>query len=76
MVGIVEPKYYRPIGHTVTKWEKFKMNGKNPPVDTFAGTVWYILIMAIGIIFKARLMIWIVASLCYILWRFGYLGKK
>ena len=55
-------------------------NGRACPDDWHVETAWgwYIVIMAVGIIFKARLMIWIVASLIFFLWKNGFCngGKK
>lgn len=76
IIHIIEPHYYKPEAHQVTGWEKFKMNGGPTPVDTSVGTIWYIIIMVVGTIFKARIGIWVVATIVYFLWRFGYLNKK
>ena len=76
ILEIVEPHYYRPEGRNVTAWDKFKSGGGDAPVDTFHGTLWYIVIMVVGTIFKARIGIWIVSTIIYFLWKYGYLNKK
>lgn len=73
IVEIVTPVYYQepPQVHT---------RGGPPPSegDFFVGLVWYIAIMLIGTIFKDRLMIWVVATTIFLLWKNGLLngGKK
>ena len=76
IVYISEPHYFRPEVRETTAWERFKLNGGNPPPDTSVGTVWYIVIMAVATIFKARIGIWILATIVYLLWKYGYMNKK
>lgn len=57
-------------------WDKFKANGGSKPVDTSFGTFIYIAVMVGGTIFKDRIMLWIAATVIYLLWRFGYMNKK
>ena len=77
VVMVLWPVYHNPEGTPVSPLEAIKMdNAHNAPVDTFAGTVIYILVMLIATIFKARVGIWIIASIIYFSWKFGLLGKN
>lgn len=76
IVYISQPHYFRSEVRETTAWERFKLNGGNPPPDTSVGTIWYIVIMAVATIFKARIGIWIVATIIFLLWKFGYMNKK
>ena len=73
---IIEPHYYRPTAREMNAWDKFKVSGGPKPVDTSFGTLLYIVVMVGGAIFKDRIMLWIVATIIYLLWRFGYMNKK
>lgn len=75
IVYISEPHYFRPEGREVNSLERFKLNGGNAPIDTSVGTIWYIIIMIVGTIFHARILIWIVATAIYFLWKYGYFNK-
>jgi hypothetical protein len=72
IVEIINPIYYIP--ETTTK------NNRNcpPDWDIEIGWIWYIVIMVVGTIFNARLMIWVLASAYFFLWKSGFLngGKK
>lgn len=76
IVYISEPHYFRPEAKKTTAWERFKLNGGNAPADTSVGTVWYIVIMLVATIFKARIGIWILATIVFLLWKYGYMNKK
>ena len=41
-----------------------------------AGWIWYIIIMAVGTIFKARLILWIFATAFFFLWKNGLMSNK
>lgn len=73
---IIEPHYYRPAPREMNAWDKFKVNGGPKPVDTSFGTFIYIVVMIGGAIFKDRILLWVAATLIYLLWRFGYMNKK
>ena len=49
-----------------------------PSWDVEIGWVWYIIIIAVGTIFKDRLLIWGTATAIFFLWKSGFLngGKK
>lgn len=75
IVEILEPVYadlseYLPDGS----------NNKSCPPDheVEIGWIWYILIMLFGLLFKDWLMIWVLASGIFFLWKRGFLngGKK
>ena len=70
IIEIVEPVYYTgpvPQSHN---------HSINPPEynDLFVGTVWYIVIMAVGLFFNDRWLIWIFASIYFFLWQAGIIG--
>ena len=76
IVEIIEPVYYDP---PTVECKRGITGGVCPPEDQiFVGWVWYIVIMLVGAIFKDRLMIWVVASAVFFLWKNGFLngGKK
>ena len=72
IIEIIEPVYY--------DMERATNNNHNYPSswDAEIGWIWYIIIMVVGSIFKARLMIWIFATAYFFLWKSGFLkgGKK
>ena len=77
IIHVIEPHYYAPASHEATPFEKFKASGEaTKPADVLIGWVWYILIMAVGTIFKARALIWIVATIVFFLWKYGHLKSK
>jgi hypothetical protein len=49
---------------------------KPPSWDVEVAWIWYIVIMAVAIIFKDRLMIWTFVSAVFFLWKNGFLNKK
>ena len=54
-------------------------NKELPSEDSiFIGWVWYVVIMVGAFIFKERLMIWVIATIIFFLWKRGFLngGKK
>lgn len=63
---IVEPVYVEFIS-----WQKKAINnmmdGKIHP-DIFGGAVLYILVMVVGALFYARLTIWVIATITFIIW--------
>lgn len=73
IVEIIEPVYYKELPKVYTS------NRVCPPIgDVDIGWVWYIAVMIVGVIFKDRIMIWIVATVYFFLWKNGFLngGKK
>lgn len=77
IIHVIEPHYYAPASHEATPFEKFKASGEaTKPADVSIGWVWYILIMAVGTIFKARVLIWIAATVIFFLWKYGHLNSK
>ena len=46
-----------------------------PSWDIEVGWIWYILIMAVGTIFKDRLLIWGFTTIIFFLWKKGFLKK-
>lgn len=72
IVEIINPVYYN-------QPEQIQLvNNRNvPPAwDVEIGWIWYIIIMIVGTIFNDRLIIWIVASAVFFLWKAGKLGGK
>lgn len=72
IIEIIEPVYYNPP-------EQIQLvNNRNvPPAwDVEIGWIWYIIIMIVGTIFNDRLLIWIVASVVFFLWKAGKIGGK
>jgi len=71
IVEIIEPVYYE-------EPQKVYVNNRicPPEEDIFVGWLWYIVIMAVGIIFKDRLMIWVFATAYFFLWKNGFFGGK
>lgn len=69
IVEIIEPIYYNPPKQAPKK-------NRNRPVlwDVEIGWVWYIVIMAVGTIFNDRLLIWIIATAIFFIWKCGRLG--
>ena len=70
IIEIVEPvEVQMPLNYS---------SGRTPPVVTDVGWVWYIVIMFGGLFFDDRWMIWIFATVYFILWINGFLngGKK
>lgn len=51
---------------------------KSPSWNIDIGWIWYILILAVGAIFKERVLIWVFATIVFFLWKKGFLrgGKK
>ena len=65
IVEIVTPVYYQPPQRdSYQKSSRFTLND-----ETAIGLIWYIVIMLIGIIFKDRLLIWIVATIIFFGWK-------
>ena len=76
IVEIIEPVYYE---EPTVEYKRGLKGGVCPPEDdVFVGWVWYIVIMLVGIIFKDRFTIWVVATAVFFLWKNGFLngGKK
>lgn len=70
IIEIVEPvEVQMPLNYS---------SGRTPPVVTDVGWVWYIIIMFGGLFFNDRCMIWIFATVYFVLWKNGFLngGKK
>ncbi len=70
-IEIIEPVYYQ---------EPEPLNPQNIFLRTQSGSwdahnkvctglIWYILVMLVGIIFKERLLIWIVATIVFFIWK-------
>lgn len=70
LVDIIEP--------IEVNLQPVNVDDKNcPPAwDVEIGWIWYILIMAVGLIFKDFWMIWIVATIIFFSWKKGFLGGK
>jgi hypothetical protein len=49
---------------------------KPPSWDVEVAWIWYIVIMAVGTIFKDRFLIWGFASAVFFLWKNGFLNNK
>lgn len=60
------------------KTTKGKDREKPPSWDVEVAWIWYIVIMAVAVIFKSRWLIWGFASAVFFLWKGGFLrgGKK
>lgn len=71
IIEIIEPVYYAPEEISSTN------NQSRPtPWDVEIGWIWYVLIMVVGAIFKDRLLIWLLATTVFFLWKNGKLGGK
>lgn len=72
IVDIVRPVYPKNL------IEKANDREHPSPWDMEIGWIWYIIIMILGSIFKARLMIWIFTTAYFFLWKNGFLkgGSK
>ena len=70
IIEIIEPVYYEE--------EPKETNNRVYPSmgDVDVGWVWYILIMVVGVIFNARILIWIVATVVFFSWKNGLLKEK
>ena len=66
IIEIIEPVYYEePPSKPIS-------GGQIPSInDIFVGWVWYIVIMVVGVIFKARWLIWIFATIIFFTWKNG-----
>ena len=70
IIEIVKPVYYTEPQKPIGKY------GTPPPMeDVFVGWMWYIAIMAVGIIFKDRWLIWIFATIIFFAWKNGGMKK-
>jgi len=70
IIEIIEPVYYAEPQQNNTQ-ERIL-----PSIDDiFIGWVWYIVIMAVGIIFKDRWLIWIFATIIFFTWKNGGIKK-
>ena len=49
---------------------------KPPSWDVEVAWIWYIVIMAVAVIFKDRMMIWAFVSAVFFLWKNGFLNNK
>ncbi len=71
IIEIIEPVYYIPKEDTTSD------NRTRPaPWDVEIGWIWYIIVMVVGTIFNDRLLIWIVATAIFFLWKSGRLGGQ
>lgn len=76
IVEILEPVYADLSEYIETD---YAVQRQSPPKwDIEMGWIWYITIMLVGIIFKERLLIWLLTSAIFFGWKFGFLngGKK
>ena len=63
---IVIPVLYEEISAIDSAYNNFISKKKNP--DVFNGTLWYIIIMIIAVIFYDRIIIWTGATVIWFLW--------
>ena len=63
---IIEPVYYENKPAWQIAMDNYKTTPKNRRADISPGTVLYITSMLIGVMFKARIGIWIIATLFYL----------
>lgn len=72
IVEIIVPVYY------TDKTAYLPTNDRMPPPewDVAIGWVWYILIIAVGSIFKDRIGIWAMATAYFFLWKNGFFNRK
>ena len=68
IIEIIKPVYY------TAKNLAPDNNNRPAPWDVEIGWIWYIIIMIIGTIFKDCLLIWVVATAVFFLWKSGKLG--
>lgn len=68
IVEIIEPIYYTPK-HTNTNERDCP-----PEWDVENGWMWYVTIMLVAVIFKARVVIWVLATVVFLLWKNGFLN--
>ncbi len=65
IIEIIEPVYYEEKPQEIDNRVYPSMG------DIDIGWVWYILVMIVGVIFNARLLIWIVATVVFFSWKNG-----
>ena len=63
---IIEPVYYEYKSTWQVALDNYKKTPKNCRADIAPGTIFYIVAMVVGTIFKARVGIWILATIIYI----------
>ena len=70
IIEIIQPVYYdrETTNYTVDN-RVFPSEG-----DIDIGWVWYIIIMLVAVIFKDRIIIWLVASAIFFTWKNGFLN--
>lgn len=73
IVEIVYPVYYQ---DPPVEYVRGIQGGPCPPEDQiFVGWIWYIAIMVIGALFKEALLIWVIASAVFFLWKNGFFNR-
>ena len=72
IIEIIEPIYYT--------LEKSSVADRDcpPSWDIEIGWIWYVILMVVGAIFKARIIIWVFVSAYFFLWKNGFIngGRK
>ena len=68
IIEIINPSYYIMEGINYSNRECPQ------PWDFEIGLIWYIIIMVVGTLFNARLIIWIVSTVIFFLWKNGFLN--
>lgn len=72
IIEIIYPVYYTDKSTPITTSDRIQ-----PPAwDVEIGWVWYILIIAVGSIFKDRIGIWAMATAYFFLWKNGFFNRK
>ena len=69
IVEIIKPVYWIP-----NELNLVDNQNRTAPWDVEIGWIWYIIIMVVGTIFNDRLLIWVVATTIFFLWKNGKLG--
>ena len=71
IIEIIEPVQYVELPQKAVK------GGASPSYDdAFYGGIFYVIVMVVGVIFEARWLIWISATVIFFLWKNGFFNKK
>lgn len=78
IVEIVKPVFYDKQTNGPLSSHSNQTNNRMPPPewDVAIGWVWYILVIAVGSIFKDRIGIWAMATAYFFLWKNGFFNRK
>lgn len=74
-IEIIQPIYYKP---SIDKASSKSQRDRPPDWDVEVAWIWYIVLMVVLTLFKARILGWIGTTAIFFLWKNGFLngGKK